>query len=83
MKKLPIGDELEKLAKELGVDIQGDPFTQSTSGRRPRADDYELQRRVIEAKRSIRESKLWMLALLSAIASIISAITAFIALFFK
>ena len=83
MKKLLIGDELERRAKELGIDIQGDPITQSISGRRPRADDYELQRRVIETERSLRESKLWILALLAAIASIISAITALVALFCK
>lgn len=56
MKKLLQGKELEEQAKELGIDIHGPLHTQSTSGRSPRANDSELQRRVIEAKRSIRES---------------------------
>jgi hypothetical protein len=50
MKTLPEGDELKKLALELGIDIVGDLRSQSSSGRAPRAPDYELQRRVIEAK---------------------------------
>lgn len=77
--KLLEGEALEKRAIELGCDIQGSPITQSVSGRHKRADDAELQRRVIEAERSIRESRLWILAVLSAIASIISATTAIIA----
>jgi hypothetical protein len=40
------------------VDNQGDAITQSSSGRRRRADDVELQRRVLEAERSIRKSRL-------------------------
>ena len=31
------GDELEKRARELGLDIEGDPRTHSSSGRAPRA----------------------------------------------
>lgn len=77
--KLLEGKDLEKKARELGCDVQGDPITQSSSGRHPRAGDYELQRRVIEAERSIRESRLWRIALMSAIASMASAITAIIA----
>jgi hypothetical protein len=33
MKKLLQGEKLEKRARELGVDIQGEPRTQSSSGR--------------------------------------------------
>jgi len=79
MKKLPEGKELEDRAKRLGCDIQGDLITQSSSGRRQRTSDYELQRRVIEAERLIRESRLWIIALISAIASAISAAIAIIA----
>ena len=63
------GDKLEKRCRELGIDIEGDLIFQSASGRRPRAADHELQRRVQEVERSIRESRLWLLAVLSAIAS--------------
>jgi hypothetical protein len=73
------GEELEKRARALGVDVEGDTRTQSSSGRAPRAPDHELQRRLSEAERSIRESKLWLLAVISAIASVLSAAAAIIA----
>ncbi|MBU1110368.1 hypothetical protein KKB83_02030 [Patescibacteria group bacterium] len=79
MKKILQGELLVKRAKQLGIDIQGEPIYQSASGRKSIANEYELQRRVIEAERSIRESKLWLIALISAIASVASAIVALIA----
>ena len=66
-------------AKELGVDIQGSSLSKSVSGGPRRADDHDLQRRVIEVERHIRESRLWLIALISAGASIVSAITARVA----
>lgn len=83
MAKLLQGEELEKRAIELGVDIQGPPRTQSTSGRSPRADDNELQKRVLEAERGIREKRLWLIAVISAIASVVSAVTALVAVLSK
>jgi hypothetical protein len=79
MVKLLNGDQLGQRAQELGVDIAGEPRMQSSSGRAPRAPDFELQRRVTEAERAIRESRLWVLAVISAIASVLSAIVALIA----
>ncbi len=79
MKKQLEGETLERRAKELGLDIMGDFITQSVSGRHKRATDSELQRRVTEAERAIRENRLWWIALISAIASVISATTAIIA----
>jgi hypothetical protein len=73
------GDALDKRASALGVDVEGDPRTRSSTGRAPRASDYELQRRVQEAERSLRESRLWVLATISAIASVLSAAAAVIA----
>ena len=73
------GAALENRARELGIDVEGDLRTQSSSGRAPRASDYELQRRVLEAERGIRESRLWLLAVISAIASVLSAAAAMIA----
>lgn len=78
MSKLLQGEELEKRAIELGIDIQGEAITRSSMGRQKRADDSELQRRVIEAERNNRESRLWLIAVISAIASAISATTAII-----
>jgi len=65
---------------ELGIDIEGPPRTQSSSGNSPRASDFELQRRLLEAERSARESRLWLLAFISAIASVLSAAVALVAL---
>ena len=83
MKRILEGDALEQRARQLGVDIQGDAISQSSSGRLKRASDYELQKRVIEAERSIRESRLWKLALISAIASMASAVAALLAVLSK
>ncbi len=58
MGKLLEGEEPENHCRELGVDIEGAPRTQSSSGSKPRASDYELQHRLVEAERSIRESRL-------------------------
>ena len=83
MNKLLQGELLEERAIELGIDTQGSPITQSASGRQRKADDHELQRRVIEAERSQRESKLWLIALISSIASVISALTAIVVVLIK
>lgn len=79
MKKVLQGEELEKRARELGVDIEGDARTQSSSGGSPRAPDYELQRRIWDAERAVRESRLWILAVIAAVASVLSAGAAMIA----
>lgn len=80
MSKLLQGEELGKRCIELGVNIEGLPWTQSASGNLPRASDFELQRRLLEAERSVRESRLWLLALISAIAAVLSAAVALVAL---
>ena len=76
MGKLLTGERLEQRARQLGIDIEGDLITTSASGRHRRAPDYELQRRIIEAERSRRESQLWLMALISALASVASAVVA-------
>ena len=83
MAKLPEGDQLEQLARKLGVDILGDPRAQSSSGRAPRATDYELQRRVIEAERAIRESRMWIVAVIAMIVSVVSAAGAWVAVVWR
>ena len=55
MRKQLRGEELERRARALGVDTQGAPITQSVSGKARRCDDHELQKRVLEAERGIRE----------------------------
>ena len=81
MSKLLQGEALEKRCIELGASIEGPPRTQSASGNAPRASDAELQRRMLETERSVRESRLWLVALISAIASMLSAAIALLALF--
>ena len=83
MGKLLQGEQLEARALELGIDIQGSPITQSVSGKQKKADDHELQKRVIEAERNRRESKLWLIALISSIASVVSALTAIAVVLYK
>ena len=76
---MPTGKKLEEQCKRFGVDVTSEPRTQSASGSRPRASDFELQRRLIEAKRSRREWWLWLVALVSAVASALSAAAAWYA----
>jgi hypothetical protein len=83
MSKQLQGEALEKRCVELGVSIEGLPRTQSSSGNAPRASDAELQRRLLETERSVRESRLWLVALISAIASVLSAAVALVALFYS
>jgi hypothetical protein len=56
MSKLLQGEELERRCIALGISIEGPPRTQSTCGNSPRASDVELQRRLLEVERSVRES---------------------------
>ena len=72
--KLKTGAPLKKEAEELGVSLSelGGPENWA-----------ELQKRVINAKRFKRESRLWAVALASAIASIISASAAWYAITYK
>ena len=71
--RLLSGDELKKRAEELGVSFQE---LWDTNGI---MSEPELQRRVMEAERSLRESKMWLIAVISAIASIVSALAAWAA----
>ena len=77
MKKLLQGKDLRKRASELGVS------SLELSDTKGNISEPELQRRVIEAERSLREHRLWIIALSSAIASIISAIAAWYAVIVK
>lgn len=71
--KLKTSDPLLKEAKDLGVSLSeiGGPINYA-----------ELQKRVMDAKRFQRESRVWSIALASAVASIISAIAAWYAIVF-
>lgn len=72
-------EKLLKRAEELGIDTAGNAIRQKDSGEHWAVYEWELRRRIIEVERSIREHRLWMVALISAIASVISATTAIVA----
>jgi len=67
------GRELIEEAKRLGVSLE------HTKNRDGSLREGALQARVREAKRARRESALWLIAFISAIASLFSAIAAWIA----
>lgn len=77
MGKLLTGEELRKRAKELGV--SEDETYRDGPGNIWISRDSELQRRVMEAERHGRDGRLWVIALVSAIASALSAVAAWIA----
>lgn len=73
MSKLPITDEeIEAECKRLNI-------TQHSSCDGAGLDKAEMQRRILAVWANNRNSSLWIIALLSAIASIISAATAIVA----
>lgn len=74
MAKILRGDDLLARARQLGVSEFG-----SYVGERCVFDEAEMQRRVMEAERHVRENRIWLMAALSALASAISAVAAWIA----
>lgn len=72
-RKILKGDNLYHRAEELGVSLIELGYADGTES------EPELQRRVLEAERALRENRLWIIALISAIASVISALAAWFA----
>jgi len=80
-RSLLTGEALEKRARDLGVDVQGDPVRGTIANvREVRASDADLQRRVMDAERSHRESRLWWIAFVSVLAALASAVAAWVAI---
>ncbi len=81
MTKLLSGEELIKACEKRGIDTRGEriKFEDIKKTHRAEPSDYELQQRLITYKRHIRESRMWMLALISALTSFASAVIALIA----
>lgn len=80
-KVLLTGEALIKRAQELGVNARtGETYNVSGQGTQFHlAPEHEIQRRVLDAERHIREHRLWLIALISAIASAVSAAVALVA----
>ena len=76
MDKLPTGEALKKLCKELGVDLTVEP-RDGVGGPMP-ASDSELQRRLIETIRHNRERYSLVVAVVSALIAVAGAIAAWI-----
>ncbi|TAJ80368.1 hypothetical protein EPO44_18585 [bacterium] len=73
--RLLAGEQVRKRAEELGIPTT-DPYRGELT-----AD--ELRNKIRDAERSERERWLWLIALLSAIASIVSAAAAWTAVFMR
>src|ERR1700730_10665546 len=69
---------IEQRAKELGVSIGGDRITVSSTGRHPPTEP-QLEQRISEAERSNRERRLFWVAVVGAVASVVGALGAWIA----
>lgn len=78
MGKIKRGEELRKYAEQLGVSDHA--LYDAHSGT---MDEPELQRRVMEAERHKRDASLWLIALISTISSVISALAAWTAIVIK
>ena len=85
MGKLLTGEALHARAERLGVVIYADgPHDSGPQGMfRARATEAEIQRRVIEAENHLRTNRLWIVALVSAGASAVSALAAWCAIFLR
>lgn len=85
-KHILTGHELVERAKQLGVCIYRDdanvPIGQS-SIMAPVVSEFEIQRRVMEAERHLREHRLWIVAVISAAIALVSAIAAWAAVIFQ
>jgi hypothetical protein len=81
-KRLLEGDALKRRAADLGVSIASNEIM-NVGGKGSvsiSAHEHEIQQRVLEAERHLREHRLWIVALISAIASVVSAVAAWVAI---
>ena len=88
MRQLLQGQALREHARVLGVSLEGLPaqLSEDPYGRTGNIDqlnDPEIQKRVMEAERRLREGRLWLLALIAAVASVVSAAAAWYAVVHK
>ncbi len=86
MRQNPSGHQLIERAEQLGVSIYPNDH-QVPIGTKPVmapiAPEAEIQQRVIQAEKHLREHRLWIVALLFAGASLVSALAAWAAVLFK
>ena len=86
MQKLPQGDALIARAKELGITLSTDAVPApdgAASIFRALSSEADLQRRVIDAELRLLANRGWIAAIASAIASIVSALAAWAAIWYS
>ena len=84
--RLLTGHALIQRARELGVVVYADNANVPLGTNpllAPIAPEGEIQNRVIQAERHLRERWLWVIAVVSGIASVISAIAAWSAIYLR
>ena len=77
MAKLLQGEALRKHARELGIDVDNTSSNAASFA----LSDSEIQDRVMAFEDHKRQDRLWIVALVSAIASALSAAAAFLAIY--
>ena len=85
-KALPTGEALRKRAEELGVVITKDDPNEPVGAYkmfRAVVSEAELQRRVIDAERHLQAQRMWIIAVIAATSSVVSAIAAWCAVYLK
>ena len=80
MYKEKVGKELEKEAKKLGLSEEGWYEKRNGSIIGGVFRESAVQARVRDAKRARRENRLWIVALISSLASFFSAVAAWLAI---
>lgn len=68
MKKIPSGHELIERAEQLGVSIYREDANVPIGVKpimAPVVSEFEIQNRVMQAEKHIREHRLWVIALIS------------------
>jgi len=86
MKSIPSGHALIERAEQLGVSIYAHDANVPIGVKpivAPVAPEYEIQSRVIQAEKHLREHRLWVVALISAITALVSALAAWTAVAVK
>lgn len=79
---MPEGDHTERELRRGKLLSYADSIGAPTKGvwsKQGLVDEPELVRRIVEAERSLRDGRLWLVALISALASLVSAVAAWVA----
>ena len=80
------GHELVERANQLGICIYRDDANIPIGAKpimAPVVSEFEIQRRVMEAERHLREHRLWIVAAVSAVIALASGIAAWAAVIFQ